>query len=420
MVSLPASFADVVIVGAGQAGAVAATTLRTEGFAGRIVLIGDEPHLPYERPPLSKDALVKPAFVRPEIHPESVYAEHGIECRLGQAVTRLDLDSNRLTLSSDERIAFGKLLITTGSRVRRYPLLDRLGSDVHTLRTLDDAASLRDRLLPGKRVLIVGGGVIGLEVASSAIQLGAKVTVIEKDDRLLRRAPGILAERLLALHKTHGVHFEFSATLTDAVRADTGEIQLFGSDGRRFAGDTVVYGIGAELNVELALSAGLKVDDGILIDEYGRTSHPSVYAAGDVARQWWPSLGSYVRQETWDNARHQAACVAKSLVRDVPCVFDVPWYWTDQYGTNFQIAGAREADRWIARGPEGRQTLLGITAGVVKSAITINNGREMRPAKAMIANSHAPHDIEALGDPSLDLRKVGAEIGKPAIGEGCG
>jgi 3-phenylpropionate/trans-cinnamate dioxygenase ferredoxin reductase subunit len=407
MVSIPTSLANVAIVGAGQAGAVAATTLRTEGFSGRIVLIGDEPHLPYERPPLSKDALVKPKFIQPSIFSEAVYAEYGIECRLGQAVTQLDLKNNRLILSSEERISFDKLLITTGSRVRRYPLLDRLGADVYSLRTLDDAASLRDRLVPGKRILIVGGGVIGLEVASSATSLGAKVTVLEKDDRLLRRAvPGILAAKLLTLHKKHGVHFEFSIEMIDAVRAGTGEIQLLGSDGRRHAGDIVVYGIGTELNVELALSAGLKVDDGILTDAYGRTSHSSVYAAGDVARQWWPSLGAYVRQETWANAQSQAVCVAKSLVRDEPCVFDVPWFWTDQYNNNFQIAGAREADRWILRGPEDKQTLFGITGGVVRSVITINNGREMRPAKAMIANSHAPDDLESLGDLSVDLRRL--------------
>ncbi|WP_448207998.1 3-phenylpropionate/cinnamic acid dioxygenase ferredoxin--NAD(+) reductase subunit [Azospirillum sp. sgz302134] len=404
-----------VIVGGGQAGAVAAATMRAAGFTGRILFIGAEQHLPYERPPLSKEVLVKPEQARLTIHPESFYAENGIETRFGVTALRLDAEEHTLELSDGGTVRYDRLLLATGARARPYPLLDHLGaghlgSGVHTVRTLDDAEALRGHVWQGRRVLVVGGGVIGLEVAASMVSMGGSVTVIERGDRLMARAaPEPLARDLLALHERQGVAFAFGCELIEAGKAASGEITLACADGRRFTGDLVVYGVGVELNVELAVSAGLHVEDGIVVDEFGRTSHPDVFAAGDVARQWHPHLKAHIRYETWANAQNQGAGVARAMVLGEPCTFEVPWYWTDQYGINIQVAGSCEADDWLLRGDRagGRYTLFGVTGGVVTGAVTVNNGRDMRPARALI-EAGAPADSARLTDPKTPLRAAPA------------
>lgn len=398
-----------VIVGGGQAGAAAATAMREAGFSGRIVLVGAEPHLPYERPPLSKDVLVKPESAHFSIHSDDYYTNKAIECRFGDAAVHIDVDERRLDLASGETLGFDKLLLATGARARSYPLLDQLGSGIFTLRTLDDAEALRGHIWSGRRVLVVGGGVIGLEVAASAVTMGAEVTVIERGARLMARgAPMPMVEVLTALHREKGVTFELGAELVEASRASNREITLTAADGRVFIGDLVVYGIGIELNVDLAISAGLRVEDGILVDEFGRTSHPCVYAAGDVARQWNPAFSSHLRFETWANAQNQGSGVGRAMVTGERCGFDVPWYWTDQYGHNFQVAGAHEASEWLRRGEPGvmKATLLGLVDDVVVGAFTLDNGREMRPARAMIASGFRVSDRALLADPRADLRKV--------------
>jgi len=397
-----------VVVGAGQAGAAAVAAMRTAGFDGRIVLIGDEPHLPYERPPLSKEMLVKPESAHPVIHPAAYFAEKAIECRFGDAAVGIDPEAMRLDLASGGSLVFDKLLLTTGAKARPYPLLDQLGVGVHTLRTLDDAEGLRGHIWPGRRLLVVGGGVIGLEVAASAVSMGAVPTVIERAPKLMARgAPAPMVEALAALHLAHGVHFELAAEIVEAHRADDGVITLVAADGRRFVGDLVVYGIGVELNVDLAVSAGLKVEDGILIDRTGRTSHPAIFAAGDVARLSDPALGPSLRLETWANAQNQGTGAGRAMVTGEPFDVEVPWYWTDQYGHNFQVAGAHVADEWLRRGAADatKYTLIGITDGVVTGAVTVDNGREMRPLRTMIAASHRVGDRDFLANPKSDLRK---------------
>lgn len=400
-----------VIVGGGQAGAVAAASLRTFGFGGRILFVGAESHLPYERPPLSKEVLTKPETARLTIHPDSFYADNAIETRFGTAAVTLDAEAHTLELANGETVRYDRLLLATGARARPYPLLDHLGSGVHTVRTLDDSEALRGHIWPGRRVLVVGGGVIGLEVAASVVSMGGTVTVIERGDRLMARAaPAPLADDLRALHEGHGVGFAFGCELVEAVKAKDGTITLAAADGRRFTGDLVVYGVGVELNVELAVSAGLHVEDGIVVDEHGRTSHPDIFAAGDVARQWHPHLNGYRRFETWANAQNQGACVARAMVTGEACGFEVPWYWTDQYGINIQVAGSCEADDWLLRGDRdgGRYTLFGITGGVVTGAVTVNNGRDMRPARALIA-AGAAADAARLTDARTPLRAPAAK-----------
>ncbi|MCX5496232.1 FAD-dependent oxidoreductase [Kaistia dalseonensis] len=401
-----------VIIGGGQTGAVAAVALRDEGFAGRIILVGEETHLPYERPPLSKDVLIQPDKAKVTIHGADVYAARAIETRLGRRATAIDRAARIVTLDDGETLAYDRLLIATGARPRPYPLLDALGGGVFTMRTLGDAEALRAAIAPGKRLLVVGGGVIGLEVAASATVLGATVTVIERGDRLMARAaPQPLADALMLMHEARGVRFAFGAALADARRTEGGGFLLTCEDRRSFEGDLIVYGIGVTLNTEPAVAAGLAIDNGIVTDEFGRTSDPAIYAAGDVAHQWHQSLGRHIRQETWQNARVQGAAVAAAMVRDVPCAHELPWYWTDQYQSNFQVAGSPEATDWIRRGDPtaARYTLFGVTDGRIVGAVTVDNGREMRPAKELIASGR-PVDLEALRDPKQDLRKLAAAV----------
>lgn len=397
-----------IVVGAGQAGAVAVSSLRESGFGGRILLVGDEPHLPYERPPLSKEVLLTPATAKPTIFDSAFYSSQNIECRFGIPATHIDIHTYMLKLASGEQIHFDKLLLATGARARPYPLLDALGKDALQLRSMKDAQALAKRIQPGARILVVGGGVIGLEVAASARTLGAEVTLLERGDRLMARAaPVHLAQALLELHRDQGVRCVFDVDLVKADHAANGSVQLHSQNGEVFVGDLVVYGIGVHLNVELAQASGLKVEDGILIDEYGMTSAPGIYAAGDVARQWQPQLGRYIRQETWSNAQNQAQSVVRSMLTGLPCDPDLPWYWTDQYGSNIQVAGSIEVDEWVTRGNRpDRYTQFGLRDGCVVGAITFNNGKEMRPAKQLISVAAELSNPELLLDPKQDLRKL--------------
>jgi len=398
-----------VVVGGGRAGASAVAAMREANFSGRILLVGAEPYPPYERPPLSKEMLVKPEAAQLTIYPETYYADKNIECLFGGSVARLDADAHRLALASGEEFTFDKLLLATGARARAYPLLDQLGERAFTLRTRDDSERLRSALTPGRRLLVVGGGIIGLEVAASAIALGATVTVVERADRLMARGtPDPLVDILRRLHVEKGVKFELGVTLNDASCSNNGNVLLRAEDDRSFIGDLVVYGIGVELNTELAVSAGLHVENGIVVDEYGRTSRPEIYAAGDAVCQWNPATRHHQRFETWANAQSQGAAVGRSMVTGEPCSMEVPWYWTDQYGHNFQVAGSYEASEWLHRntGEGFKSTMLGLVDDVVVGAVTIDNGREMRPIRTMIANRFKVTDRALLADPKVDLRKL--------------
>ncbi|WDF71389.1 3-phenylpropionate/cinnamic acid dioxygenase ferredoxin--NAD(+) reductase subunit [Novosphingobium sp. KACC 22771] len=400
-----------VILGAGHAGTAAASAMRAAGFAGRIVMIGDDPHLPYERPPLSKEALRGADGAAPPIYPANFYADRAIELKLGQGATAIDPGAQVVTLTDGERIGFDKLLIATGARARRYPLLDALGEAAHVLRSADDARRLRAELVPGRRLLVVGGGVIGLEVAATASALGLSVEVIERAPRLLARgAPQPLADLLAQAHRDHDVALHCGVDLADASR-EGGMVRLTCAEGREFVGDLVVYGIGVTLNDELAAAAGLAMDDGILVDAQGRTSHPAIYAAGDIARQEQAFLGGAVRQETWANALHQGAAAARAMVTGEAGAHEVPWYWTDQFGVNYQVAGRIAAEQWITRmGPDGRPRMVfGLSQGVLTGAVGVDAGADMRILRKLIAQG-ARVDPAVLADPDVALRKMGKEI----------
>jgi 3-phenylpropionate/trans-cinnamate dioxygenase ferredoxin reductase component len=389
--------------------------LRQQGYAGRIVLIGDEAHAPYERPPLSKDVLLQPDTARCAIYADDFYTQHAIELRLGVPASALDREAQTVTLSDGTSIRFDQLLLATGARARRLPALDALGGlgeDIHTLRTLDDARRLRAALQPGKHVLLVGAGVIGLELASSAVDLGAQVSVIEQAPlAMMRCAPPVLSRHLCETHRARGVAVHLGVPLASAAR-ERGEIALTLADGTRLAGDAVIYGIGVEPETALARMAGLEVENGIVIDAQCRTSHPRIYAAGDAASQRSAANADVVRQETWENAKHQAVTAARAMLGVAHETLDAPWFWTDQCGLNVQFAGDMRAAEWIARGSLTAPpcVLFGLDEhGALVGAITVNLGREMRSAKALIARRERIAR-EVLADPECSLRDLARAV----------
>lgn len=401
-----------VIVGAGQAGAMAAAELRQQGFTGQLILIGAEPHLPYERPPLSKDALLQPDSTRCQIFADTFYPQQAITLKLGVSVQAIDPAAHQLQLSDGSTQAFDKLLLTPGATVRRLPLLDQLGDDVYTLRSLDDAQRLRAALRPGQRVLLVGGGVIGMELASSACELGVHASVIECSPSIMARcAPPPLRDYLTEVHRQRGVAVHLGQPLVAAQRHASGDITLTLADGRQLTGDAVVYGIGVIPDTTLAEQAGLAVAQGIVIDASSRTSHPDIYAAGDACCQIDPASGQHLRRETWESAKNQAVAAAHAMLGlPLPAV-DVPWFWTDQCGLNIQFAGDMQAPEWGVRGElaQGQAVLFGLNDGVLTGAITVNQGREMRSARQLIAKqARLPHAV--LQDPAQSLRNLARQI----------
>ncbi|WP_226212830.1 3-phenylpropionate/cinnamic acid dioxygenase ferredoxin--NAD(+) reductase subunit [Burkholderia sp. AU30198] len=400
-----------VIVGAGQAGTTAAAELRRRGFDGPVVLIGDEPHVPYERPPLSKEVLLKPDGACIALRPETFYADQRIERRLGTRVTAIDPAQRTLTFADGTLLEFGKLLLATGARVRRLPMLDRLGPGVHTLRTLDDAHALRRALQGGTRLLIVGGGVIGMEVASSAIELGARVTVIEQGpDVMARCAPLPVRSHLLALHRARGVDVWTGVKLLDAARNIDGFVLTL-EDGTAVRGDVVVYGIGVEPDDALARDAGLCTDGGILVDSACRTSHPDIFAAGDNTAEVDPRGGPPLRRESWDNANRQAVRAASAMLGEPDDLPQMPWFWTDQCGVNLQFAGDMTASEWIERGDLSGSAcvLFGLRDGVVTAGVTLNRGRDMRFVRTLIER-RARLSVDVLSDCAQDLRALANNV----------
>lgn len=329
----------IVVVGTGIAGATAALTLRAEGYDGPVVLIGDDPEAPYRRPPLSKEVLTgAQAPARTLLRPAGAWAEKGIELRTGTEVTGLDPAAAKITLADGSRIPFHRLLLATGGRPRNPPPWRDLDG-VHVLRTLADARALRAALLGARSLLVIGAGFIGLEAAAAARTLGIEVTVVETAAGPVARAlPPSLADALTALHREHGVTVR---TGTRLERLERRGALLVATDhtGAELAAEVVLVAVGITPATGLAEAAGIAVDDGILVDEYGATSAPGVFAAGDVARRPDTLLGGRIRVEHWANAQDHGAATARAMLGVREPFTPVPWYWTHQYGTTLQVCG---------------------------------------------------------------------------------
>lgn len=401
----------IVIVGAGQAGASAILELRSNKFAGNIILIGDEVHLPYERPPLSKDVILKPEETKVEILSEEKLATLGVAHIRGNGVVKINPEAKTVELQKGDVVAYDKLLLATGGAAHRLPNFDALGKHVYTLRNLEDSQALVPVLQAGQRIVLIGGGVIGLELASSARFKNCQVTVIEMGAMVMgRSSPQILSEFLLAQQRLAGVDVRLNSAINHC-RLDGETVVVTLATGEELRADAVIYGIGIVPNAQLAIDAGLAVDVAIQINENCQTSHPDIYAAGDVATQLRAD-GQYRRVETWENANLQAGIFARHVMGMEHPTPNPAWFWTDQLDINYQFVGDMQAAEWVVRGeirPELRAAssfvLFGVTDGIIVGGITVNAAKEMRHLKKLIAKK-AVFEAEKYLDLSLDLRKI--------------
>jgi 3-phenylpropionate/trans-cinnamate dioxygenase ferredoxin reductase component len=380
------------IVGAGLAGARAAETLRAEGFDGRVVLFGAEAHLPYERPALSKGYLQGTAEV-PFVHPAEWYVQQDVDLRLGTRVTALDPAAHEVETADGDRLRYTKLLLATGSSVRRL-------ADAATLRTLDDSDRLRAALRPGARVVIVGAGWIGLEVAAAARVAGAEVTVLEQAPAPLLAALGPeMAAVFARLHVEHGVDLRCGVT----VRAVKSDAVLL--DDETVPADLVVAGIGVTPDVDLARAAGLAVDNGVVVDEHLRSSAPDVWAAGDVANAYHPFAGRHVRVEHWANALHQPVVAAQAMLGKDAVYDRLPYFFTDQYDLGMEYTGFGGGEV-VVRGDEREFVAFWLRDGRLTAAMNVNVWTGVPEIARRLIRSGTRLDPAALADPAVPLEDM--------------
>ncbi len=400
----------VVIVGAGHGGGALAAQLRNDGHAGPITLVGSERVHPYQRPPLSKAWLageVDEAALA--LRPAAFYAERGITLRLGETVAALELAGRRVLLESGEAIGFDRLVLATGARARRLAVAGAELDGVVSLRDAADASRLRACLIPGGRIAIVGGGYIGLEVAASARKLGVEAVVIEREARLLARvACRTLSDFYELLHRAHGVRFHFSASLA-AIEGRAGRVtDVRLDDGTVLACDSVLIGVGAVPNDELARAAGIACANGVVVDEAGRTSAADVFAIGDVTWRPMPLYGRMARLESVPNALEQGRQVSAAITGKPAPKPEVPWFWSDQYDVKLQIAGvAFEADRMVVRGDprSERFAVFHLLGGRLVAVEAINAAAEFMAGRTMILAGKSP-DPARLADPAVPMKQL--------------
>ncbi|MBW4092266.1 MAG: FAD-dependent oxidoreductase [Proteobacteria bacterium] len=394
-----------VIVGAGQAGGWAAVAMREAGFTGRILLLGDEPYRPYERPPLSKTVLT--AAAEPPVswfHTEARTAQLEIEPLLGAAVTALDVAGRRVGLADGREIGWDKLLLATGGRARRLAVPG--GERALVLRTLDDARAIRARLAGARRVVCIGAGVIGLEIAASARARGALVTVLEAAERPMGRCVSAEGAAFVArLHRDNGVDLRCGvAVAAIEARGDGTEVVLC-SDGTALPADLVVAGVGMERNLALAEAAGLTIDGGVVVDALTRTSAADVFAAGDLAAFPHPLFGR-LRLESWRHAQNHGIAAGRAMAGAGAPYDDVPWFWTDQFGVNVQVAGLPAlATRTVVRvdAPPVFVAVHLAADGQVVGVTAANAPREIRAGMALI-RAGQPVDAALVADAGVALQ----------------
>ena len=403
-----------VIVGASLAGATAAITLRDEGADGPVIMIGAEREPPYERPTLSKaylrgDALFDKALVRPS----AFYHEHGIEMMLGTRVSHVDPTQRVVELEDRRRVPFDTLLVATGARNR---IVSTPGADlegIYSLRTIHDADRIRAEMTPGRRAVVVGMGFIGSEVAASLRQAGVDVVTVDPGKTPLFRVLGdTVGAALAALHRAHGVRtiFEDSVAAFEGVRRVS---RVVTKAGQRLECDFVVAGVGVEPEVDMLTDSGIRIDNGVVVDEYCQTNVSGVYAAGDVANHYQPLFGRHIRVEHWQNAIKQGATAARNMLGQRVRYDEIPWFWSDQYDANLQYAGFHTKwDQLILRCRVDSGSFLAcyLNDGRIDAAVGFNRGRDVRRAMTLIKERRSVNR-EELADESVDLRSVSVSPG---------
>ncbi|OIV37480.1 hypothetical protein BIV57_10960 [Mangrovactinospora gilvigrisea] len=388
----------VLVVGAGLAAVTLCGALREGGFPGRLTIVGDEPRLPYDRPPLSKQYLAgERELADIALQLPDWYHTHAIDLRLGTPVVMLDPAAGRVELADGKALAADAIVLATGGRARRLTVPGC--ESARALRTRADAQVLRDALAPGAHVLVVGAGLIGAEVAATASGRGCHVVLVDPNALPLQQAIGPPAARALhAQHAAHGVH----VVCGSVVAVESGRAVL--TTGEHVPADVIVAGIGITVNTELAQAAGLEVDNGVLVDAGMRTSAANVYAIGDVAR----IASAPHRSEHWDNARRTAQAAARSLLGLPPQNPPAPWFWTDRYGTHFEMAGHyHPRARPVQRGDieTGQGTVFYLRGSRCVGAVSLDRPLDVRAAQRLIDRNV---DVEAaqLADEDVDLRKL--------------
>lgn len=400
----------VVIVGGGQAAGEAASELRKQGFEGRVVIVSDESQPPYKRPPLSK-AYLAGAVEQAQLFvmQPSILEKHRIEFMGGARVASIDRVGQAVVLADGQRFTYDRLVLATGGRARPLPIPGADAANVFLLRSIDDVTRIRARCAEGKRVVIVGGGFIGLEVAAVLLKQGLHVTVLEGLDRVLARvtAPEVSAffERV---HREAGVTVHTGAQVAELVGApEVTAVKL--ADGREIVADFVIAGIGLIANTELAAEAGLVVDNGIVVDEFAQTSDPLIYAAGDCTNHPSAFLGRRVRLESVQNAMEQGRAVARNLMGNTEAYQNVPWFWSDQFDLKLQMVGISTGyEQLVLRGdPQTERSFAAfyLKGGKLVAADAVSRPKDFMFAKKLVA-AGAVVDPAVLADPEASLKDL--------------
>ena len=398
-----------VIIGAGQSAIQCITSLKKEGYSGSITLVGEEEHLPYQRPPLSK------GFLEDSINKERLYfkkldffTENKIQLHLGSSAEKIDMENNKVYLSDRSELEFDKLVFATGSRVRH---LDFPGSDlnsIHYLRSLDDAESIKNDLKISQNLVVIGAGYIGLEVAAIAAKNNISVSVIEMADRVMNRTvdPQI-SQYYLELHQKNGVTFKFNTSLEE-IKGDKSVQSVICSDGTEIKADTVIIGAGIIPNFELAEDAGIDCTNGIEVDEYGRTNLKNIYACGDCTNHPNKLLNKNLRLESVHNAMEQAKTVASSIMSNPSEYSQIPWFWSDQYDHKLQIVGlSGDHDTVTMRGDtsDSKFMLFYTREDELIAVDSINNSKEFLICRKLVTNK-VKIKPSMISDPTTNLNDL--------------
>jgi len=396
----------IVIVGAGHAAGQAAASLRQDGYDGEIVIIGDEPHIPYQRPPLSKQYMSgEHGIERVYLRPQKFYEDKNIVLKIGVRVESIDTAARQVTTSDGETIDYEYLLLSTGGRVRQLPVPGADLEGIYYLRTITDVDAIRAELTPGRTLVIVGAGYIGLEVASVAVEHGLTVHVLEMESRVLQRVTTPeMSEYYHKLHSSRGVQIHTSTTVT-GFEGD-GRVSRVLCGDQTIDADIVIIGIGIIPNVEIAQAAGIECSNGIVVDDHCRTSDPYVYAAGDCTNHPNPLLDRRLRLESVPNAMEQARVAAANICGGDKVYASIPWFWSDQYELKLQMVGfSSDGDTQVVRGDMDKNqfAVFYLKDGKVVAADAVNSPKEFMICKQLIGK---PVDAAALADPDTDLKAL--------------